>query len=112
MNLITKLKPTPPTPENDTHDQTHPVAGRIAIGIRRLHHDESKSRAGRCNKTVATRLGQPVNGACSETVSALLQTNLTAQSCVAIALLNMHPEVVTAIPGKCPKCGMELMEKN
>jgi len=23
----------------------------------------------------------------------------------------MHPEVVTATPGKCPKCGMELTEK-
>lgn len=24
----------------------------------------------------------------------------------------MHPDVVTATPGKCPKCGMDLMEKN
>lgn len=40
------------------------------------------------NKTVAARIGQSVQGAGNETVSALLQSNLTAQSCVAIALLN------------------------
>ncbi len=37
------------------------------------------------NQTIAARLGQPAGGA---TVNALLATNLTAQSCVAIALLN------------------------
>jgi outer membrane protein, heavy metal efflux system len=37
------------------------------------------------NKTVAARLGQTPGG---EAVSVLLQTNLTAQSCVAVALLN------------------------
>lgn len=40
------------------------------------------------NKTVAARLGQPAHGVGGEAVNALLQTNLTAQSCVAIALLN------------------------
>ena len=40
------------------------------------------------NKTVTARIGQPMQVAGSETVSALLQSNLTAQSCVAIALLN------------------------
>lgn len=25
---------------------------------------------------------------------------------------SMHPEVVSDKPGKCPKCGMELIEKN
>ena len=23
----------------------------------------------------------------------------------------MHPEVVTSTPGKCPKCGMDLVQK-
>lgn len=40
------------------------------------------------NKTLAARMGLPMQGAGNHTVSALLQTNLTAQSCVAIALLN------------------------
>ena len=40
------------------------------------------------NKTVAMRTGQQLNGATSETVNTLLQTNLTAQSAVTIALLN------------------------
>ena len=25
---------------------------------------------------------------------------------------SMHPEVISDKPGKCPKCGMELIEKN
>lgn len=24
---------------------------------------------------------------------------------------SMHPEVISDMPGKCPKCGMELIEK-
>lgn len=44
-----------------------------------------KSALDDVNKTVAARLGQPAGG---EAINALLQTNLTAQSCVALALLN------------------------
>jgi len=40
------------------------------------------------NKTLAARIGLPMQGAGSETVTTLLQTKLTAQSCVTIALLN------------------------
>lgn len=40
------------------------------------------------DRTVTARTGQSMQGAGNETVSALLQTNLTAKSCVAIALLN------------------------
>ncbi len=40
------------------------------------------------NQTVASRTGQPIQTMTRETVDALLQTNLTAQSCVTIALLN------------------------
>jgi outer membrane protein, heavy metal efflux system len=39
-------------------------------------------------KTVAERIGQKINGGSDDVVNALLQTNLTVQSAVAIALLN------------------------
>ncbi len=49
---------------------------------------DPKAALDEVNKTVAARLGQPVRGASDETINSLLQTNLTAQSAVAIALLN------------------------
>jgi len=41
------------------------------------------------------------------------QTSQTSQTNKAIQYTcSMHPEVVQDMPGKCPKCGMELIEKH
>ena len=41
------------------------------------------------------------------------QTGQTSQTNKAIQYTcSMHPEVVQDMPGKCPKCGMELIEKH
>jgi len=41
------------------------------------------------------------------------QTSQTNQTNKAIQYTcAMHPEVVQDMPGKCPKCGMELIEKH
>lgn len=38
-------------------------------------------------------------------------TNKTEQTMKTVYTCSMHPEVELDKPGKCPKCGMELIEK-
>jgi hypothetical protein len=43
--------------------------------------------------------------------SAIQNTNQAAQPRTVQYTCPMHPEVVSDKPGKCPKCGMDLVEK-
>jgi hypothetical protein len=50
--------------------------------------------------------------ACTNTAAGKTDTAVTADSSTAgIYTCKMHPEVISDKPGKCPKCGMDLVKK-
>jgi hypothetical protein len=52
-----------------------------------------------------------VFNACSGSTDKTSGSNDTIQSAKTQYTCTMHPEVIQDKPGKCPKCGMDLVEK-
>jgi len=48
---------------------------------------------------------------CSEKTSSTQSTSITNDSVKVVYTCPMHPEVISDKPGKCPKCGMDLVIK-
>jgi len=56
-----------------------------------------------CAGQASSELNKPENGFAADTS---LNDTITVYTCP------MHPEIISDKPGKCPKCGMDLIQKN
>ncbi|MCR8557379.1 hypothetical protein KXD93_06985 [Mucilaginibacter sp. BJC16-A38] len=59
-----------------------------------------------CSVTIVLASGLPVNKAVSDTTKARSKKVEVQYTC------GMHPEVMSNKPGRCPKCGMGLVQKD
>ena len=59
-----------------------------------------------CSVTIVLASGLPVNKAVSDTTKARSKKVEVQHTC------GMHPDVISNKPGRCPKCGMGLIQRD
>ena len=76
-----------------------------------MHPEVQSARPGKCPKCGMDLVKKTATAKTSKPAPKRAPTTTTTQTGKVVYTCPMHPEIQSAKPGKCPKCGMDLVKK-